>query len=115
MRQGGVLNLQQKRATKEKWQGLLAKQQFEVREKLLIPAADVAAVWAAEIGAVRTRLLHLTGGMCGSHRAHSPLHGIAGLETALRDAVHDVLRELADSERAPKPAPDDGGETTKAA
>jgi len=63
--------------------------------------------WAAEVAGVRAKLLSLpTTYSDRLHRA-STLEGVPGTERVLRDAVYDVLRQLAGTSKA-EPQPGGG-------
>jgi len=112
---GAPLDLAQERARKEKWQGLLAEQTFKVRGRELLPAHEVKQLLTAEQAAVRTRLLAVPVTAADRISRAFTLHGIAGVEQALKEVVHEVLRELADLERDPAPRLDGGGQEAHAA
>jgi phage terminase Nu1 subunit (DNA packaging protein) len=96
------LDLAQERARKERWQGLLAEQTFKVRERLLLPVAEVEKAWLAEVTAVRAVILaSYTADADRVHRA-GVLDGVAGVERELKDLAERVLRELADPTRPAK-------------
>jgi phage terminase Nu1 subunit (DNA packaging protein) len=93
------LDLAQERAKKERWQGFLAEQTFKVRDRQLIPAAEVEKVWLAEVTAVRAVILaSYTADADRVFRAGT-LEGVAGVERELKDLAERVLRELADPVR----------------
>jgi phage terminase Nu1 subunit (DNA packaging protein) len=102
-RRSAPLDLIQERAAKERAQRLLAEQALQLRAGRLLPADEVKAVWAAEVAAVRTKLLALPRAYADRIHRSSTMHGIAGVEQTLKDAVYEVLRELADPDRAPQP------------
>jgi len=89
------------RARKEHWQAMLAEQTHQVRAGKLLPAEDVAKVWGAEVAAVRTRLLALPQTLAARVQRAGALHGEAGVERVLHDAVREVLSELAGAAQAP--------------
>ena len=91
---GGPLDSVAARAAKDKWDALLKEQMYRSRERELLPAAEVAAAWQAEVGAVRAKLLGIP--QAFSDRVHRAgvLSGVSGVEAALVAAIHDVLREL---------------------
>ncbi len=99
----GPLDLVQERAKKERWQGLLAEQTFKVRERLLLPAAEVEKIWLAEITGVRAVILaSYTSDADRIFRA-ATLDGVAGVERELKDLAERVLRELANPTRSARP------------
>jgi len=91
----GPLDPIQEKAARDHWQAELARQTHEIRHKTLLPAADVERAWAAEVAAVRAKLLALpTTYSDRIHRA-STLDGVAGVQKTVQAAVYDVLRQLA--------------------
>lgn len=91
------------RAEKERWQGLLAKQQYLTRQRELLPRQEVERAWGAEVTAVRTKLLSWSTTIADQVHRVSTLEGLPGVERVLNDAVRDVLRELASPPEAEKP------------
>lgn len=104
---GQALDLVQERAQKEHWQALLAEQTFKVRERKLLDADDVAKTWGGVVAAIRAKLLAVPTSYADRVHRATTLEGLAGAEHVLRDAVYDVLRELAAIE-----APDAPRETS---
>lgn len=100
----GPLDPVQERAARDHWQAELAEQTHQIRQKTLLPAADVERAWAAEVAAVRAKLLALPTTFSDRIHRASTLHGLAGVEKTLQAAVYDVLRQLAGAEAQP-----DGG------
>ena len=96
---GGRLDMIQERARKEKWQGLLAEQQYLLREQELLPREEIEKVWAAEVSAVRAALLSWSTTLADKVHRVSTLEGLPGVERVLQDAVRDVLREFSDPHR----------------
>ena len=91
----GPLDPVQEKAARDHWQAELAQQTHRIRQRELLPAADVERAWAAEVAGVRAKLLSLpTTYSDRLHRA-STIDGLPGVERVLRDAVYDVLRQLA--------------------
>lgn len=95
----GPLVAIQERARKELWQGRLAEQTFLMRQRELLPRAEVEKVWAAEVTAVRSRLLALPTTLSDRLHRAAVVDGVDGVEKMLDDAVRDILRELADPVR----------------
>ena len=91
---GGKLSYFQERAEKERWQGLLAQQTYLTRQRELLPAREVEKVWAAEVTAVRTRLLSWPTTIADKLHRAGTMDGLAGLERVLQEEVHAVLTEL---------------------
>ena len=103
----GPLDPIQEKAARDHWQAELAQQTHRIRQRELLPAADVERAWAAEVAGVRAKLLSLpTTYSDRLHRA-STLEGVPGTERVLRDAVYDVLRQLAGTSKA-EPQPGGG-------
>jgi len=76
----------------------------QVRREKVLPIDDVERIWSAEVAAVRGIILaSYTTHADRVHRA-STLEGLAGVERTLKDLAYEVLRELANPERAPMPA-----------
>lgn len=101
--QGPGNDLQAARAQRERWQAALAEQQHALREGELIRADEVARLWAAEAAAVRTIILaSYTTHTDRVHRAGA-IDGLRGTERALKELAHEVLRELANTDREPAP------------
>lgn len=91
----GPLDPVQEKAARDHWQAELARQTHEIRHRTLLPSADVERAWAAEVAAVRAKLLALpTTYSDRIHRAGT-LDGLSGVEKALQAAVYDVLRQFA--------------------
>lgn len=112
----GVVDVARERARKDRAQAILAEQTFQIRNRDLLPRVDVEKAWAAEVGAVRTKLLSWSTTIADEVYRAGTLDGLAGVERVLRDAVEDVLRELADPERIQDEpsAPTDDGEQAAA-
>lgn len=105
------LDVAQERAKKEGWQARLAEQQYLARQGELLPRAEVERAWGAERDAIRTKLLALPVSYADRVFRAATLHGVTGVEAALRDAVFDALRELAagaGDPKAPSPIPKRG-------
>ena len=92
----GALDLVQERAKKERWQGLLAEQLFQVRAKQLLPATEVEQAWIAEIAAARSVILSSYTTSADRVFRAATTDGLAGVERELKTIAHGVLRELAD-------------------
>jgi phage terminase Nu1 subunit (DNA packaging protein) len=91
----GPLDPIQEKAARDHWQAELARQTHEIRHKTLLPAADVERAWAAEVAAVRAKLLALPTTYSDRIYRASTLDGLAGVEKTVQAAVYDVLRQLA--------------------
>lgn len=91
---GGATDLIRERANKERWQGQLAEQQFLVRQKQLLPAADVERAWSAIVAACRAVILNsYSAGADRVFRAAST-EGLAGVEREMKAIAFGALREL---------------------
>src|SRR3972149_6207682 len=55
----GPLDPIQEKAARDHWQAELAQQTHRIRQRELLPAADVERAWAAEVAGVRAMLLSL--------------------------------------------------------
>lgn len=105
------IDVAQERARKERAQAELTEQTFQTRAKNLLPRDEVEAAWGAEQKAVRTKLLALPTAYADRVHRAAVLDGVDGVEDALKEAVYDVLRELADG----RPRPDGGDGEEQAA
>jgi phage terminase Nu1 subunit (DNA packaging protein) len=83
------------RARKEMAQALEAEQRVALKARTLIHVDDVERVWSAQVSAIRSRLLAMPTELADKLHRVATLDGVAGVETVLEAAVHDVLRELA--------------------
>lgn len=92
---GGPLDSAVARAEKDKWDAALKEQTYRTRERELLPAAEVAEVWGDEVASVRAKLLGIPQAYSDRVFRAATLSGLPGVEAALVDAVHDVLRQLA--------------------
>lgn len=97
----GVTDVAVARARKETAQAQEAEQRVLMRARDLLPREEVEQAWAAEIAAVRTKLLALPQQQADQLTRVATLDGVAGVEALLADLVRDVLRELADPQRPP--------------
>lgn len=98
-----ALDLVQERAKKEHWQALLTEQTHKVREKELLPRAEVEKAWSAEVAAVRARLLSWPQTLTDRVHRAATLTGLPGVERVLQDAVREVLIELSGVEETREP------------
>lgn len=101
---GAAMDLVQERAKKEHWQALLAQQTHQVRAHELLPAAEVAKAWSAEVAAVRTKILSSYTSHADKVYRAGTLKGLAGVEASLKEIAYDILRELAGQAEQPKRA-----------
>ena len=106
-RSSGLVDVAQERARKERAQAILAEQAYQARARELLPRHEVEKVWAAEVAAVRRKLLSWPMTLSDQLFRASALDGVAGLERVLTEAVHAVLLELsaAPVEEPAQPAP----------
>jgi hypothetical protein len=95
-KQPGVVTALQDRARKERAQAALAEQSYQMRMRDLLPRDEVEKTWAAEVAAVRTKLLAWTTTLADQVHRVSTIEGLPGVERLLLEAVQDVLRELTD-------------------
>jgi phage terminase Nu1 subunit (DNA packaging protein) len=86
------------RARKDEAQAKLAEQMYLVRAGKLLPQEDVERVWARIVSAVRTRLLQMPVTYADRLHRTAQLDGVKSVERLLEEAVHEVLRELAEGE-----------------
>lgn len=91
----GPLDPVQEKARRDHWQATLAEQTYRVRNGKLLDADEVERAWAAEVAAVRARLLTIPTTYADRVFRSATLEGVGGVERLLRDAVHSALRELA--------------------
>ena len=88
-------SLEQARIQKELSQAELNRQTAEIRAGNLLQREDVERVWSQHVAAVRRKLLHMPVALAdGLHRI-ATLEGPSAVEAKLREAVEDVLSELA--------------------
>ena len=92
---GGPLDPIQEKAARDHWQAELAQQTHAIRQRELLPAADVERAWSAEIAGVRAKLLALPTTYADRIYRAATLDKLAGVEKTLQAAVYDVLRQFA--------------------
>lgn len=92
---GGMSEVARERARKERAQAVLAEQLAASRSQDLLPRVDVERVWAAEVAAVRAKLLSWPATLADRLTRVASLEGEVGVERVLDEAVRDALRELA--------------------
>lgn len=97
---GSHHDVAQQRARKELAQAIEAEQRVAVRAGALVAREEVERAWAAEVAAVRTILLAWPSTLADRLHTVALTEGPVGIETTLVEAVHDLLRELADPNRA---------------
>lgn len=100
---GGVIDLTRARAEKEHWQAKLAEQKLKTLEGELLPLEDVQKAWAAEVTAVRARLLAWSTTLADRVHRAAVIDGIEGVELVISEAVRELLTELSKPERDEKP------------
>ena len=93
----GPLDPVQEKAARDHWQAMLAEQTHQIRQRELLPAADVERAWAAHVAAVRAVLLAIPVAHSDRVFREGTLHGVDGVEKALQAAIYDALRQLAGS------------------
>jgi len=75
----------------------------------------VEKTWAAEVAAVRTKLLSWSTTLADKLHRVATTAGVPGIERVLEEATRDVLRELADPERPlPEVTPPTDGQAVAA-
>lgn len=91
----GVVDLTRERARQARAQAILAEQTLAVRARQLLPVEEVEKVWAAEVAAVRTKLLGLPTTLADRLHQAAVSEGVESVEAVLEEAIQDVLVELA--------------------
>lgn len=91
----GPLDPMQARANRDKFQAMIAEQLYRSREKELLPAGDVLAIWAEHITAARAVLIAAVTTKAPEIERAAKLSGVKGVEAALRALVDEALAELA--------------------
>lgn len=102
---GQDVDLVRERANKEKWQGAVAEQTFRMRQRDLIPAAEVERLWSGQLAAIRSALLAGPAALADQLQRIAVTDGAAAVEEALDAWVRAVLTELS---RDDAPVPDLG-------
>lgn len=102
-RNNGTLDVAQERARKERAQAILAEQTVAIRAKDLVPVDQVEKAWAAEVSAVRAKLLSWPTTISDSIHREAKLHGLEGVERVIKAAVEELLLELSKPKRARAP------------
>lgn len=98
---GGLFDVSQERARRERAQAVLAEQMFQMRSQDLLPRVEVERVWEGEVVAVRAKLLQIPSTFADRVYQAALSEGVMGVERILVEAVNDVLRELA-GDQAPE-------------
>ncbi len=101
-RNNGTADVARERARKEKAQAILAEQTFAIRAAELVPANEVEKAWAAEVSAVRAKMLSWPSAWADRiYREATSARGLAGVVQALEDAAREALEELSRPKAAP--------------
>lgn len=95
-RGGEFVSLEKARIRKELSQARLNEQRLLVAERKLLPSDDVEKAWASEVAAVRTVLLAVPQTYADKVFRAGTLDGLSGVERALKEAMYEALRELAE-------------------
>lgn len=104
-RNGTQLDAAQERARKDRALALLNEQLYKVRDGELLQRDEVRQKWAKEVMGARAVLLSLPLTYAAKIHRAATQDGEAGVERALKDAVKEVLRELADLKRGASAKP----------
>lgn len=96
---GAGVDVAAARAAKDTWQAKLAEQAYLVRSRSLLPAEEVARMWAAEVLAIRTIILGSYATATDKVLRAATVDGRAGVERELMAIADAALRELADPDR----------------
>ena len=91
----GVHDVARDRARKDRAQAVLAEQTAEIRARDLVPRVQVERVWAAEVAAVRAKVLAWPSTTSDKIYRESAVGGVKGVERVLKEAAEGLLRELA--------------------
>lgn len=93
---GSAFDLVKERSRRERAQAVLAEQAFSMRARDLLPREEVERAWAAEVAAVRAKLLAWPMTLADQVHRAAVLEGLPGVERVLHEAVRQALRELAE-------------------
>lgn len=102
-RENGMLDVAQERARKERAQAILAEQTVAIRARDLVPADQAVKAWAAEVSAVRAKLLSWPATISDSIFRAATLNKLEGVERVIKDAVEELLLELSKPKRVKTP------------
>lgn len=94
-KESGAVDAIRDRARRERAQAMLAEQTHAIRNRDLVPVAEVEQKLAARVMATRTRLLAWQTTLSDRVFRAATVDGLAGVEAILKNAVYEVLRELA--------------------
>ena len=103
-RNNGTLDVTQERARKERAQAILAEQTVAIRAKELVPVDQVEKTWAAEVSAVRAKLLSWPATISDSIHREAKLHGLEGVGRVVKASTEELLLELSKPKRVTTPA-----------
>lgn len=98
-RDNGKLDVTQERARKERAQAIMAEQTVAIRARDLVPADQAEKAWAAEVSAVRAKLLSWPATISDSLFSAATLNKLQGVERVIKDAVEELLLELSKPKR----------------
>ncbi len=98
-RDNGTYDLPRERARKEKAQAILAEQTVAIRARDLVARDLVERTWAAEVVAVRAKLLSWPATISDRLYREATLNGLQGVERVIKAAVDEVLLELSKPKR----------------
>lgn len=104
----GTTDVAIERARKERAQAIESEQRVALRAGQLLDREETEKAWAAEVTAVRTKLLSLPAALSDQLQRVAVTDGAPGVEAVLDEAIRGVLRELADPSRAPSEVTDAG-------
>ena len=93
-------DLEQARARKDQAQAIFAEQTVAIRAGDLVPRVQVERAWAAEVSAVRAKLLAWPSTISDRLYRESAVKGVKGVERVIKEAVEGLLRELSEPKRA---------------
>jgi phage terminase Nu1 subunit (DNA packaging protein) len=93
--EGGPFDAMQARAERDRWQAKLAEQTHQMRERTLLPAAEVEKAWSSTVTAIRAQLLLIPITYADRILRVARLEGVTGVQATLEEAVYGALRELA--------------------
>jgi phage terminase Nu1 subunit (DNA packaging protein) len=83
------------RAERDHWQAQVARQNYETKQGLLVPAADVERVWSAEVAGWKAKILSQPTAWADRLFRAATLEGLAGVERVAREMATELLREFA--------------------
>lgn len=92
----GIHDVARERARKEKAQAILAEQTVQIRARDLVPRAQAERAWAAEVAAVRAKVLAWPSTISDRLYREGAVRGVKGIERVVKEAAEGLLRELSD-------------------